>query len=55
MSRAHQACVLTTQPAADQAPVRQELRAMLNDPVSRAENYGSLLVVLAILTLMVFK
>jgi MFS family permease len=32
-----------------------ELRALLNDRVSRAENYGSLLLVLVIIALMVFK
>ena len=37
------------------APVSDELRALLDDPVSRAENYASLLVVLVILVLMVFK
>jgi MFS family permease len=32
-----------------------ELRALLDDRVSRAENYGSLLLVLVIIALMVFK
>jgi hypothetical protein len=32
-----------------------ELCALLDDPISRAENYASLLVVLVIVTLMVFK
>jgi len=33
----------------------EELRALLDDRLSRAENYASLLVVLVILVLMVFK
>jgi hypothetical protein len=41
--------------AADGAPVNEELRALLDDQVSRAVNYGSLLLVVAILALMVFK
>ena len=32
-----------------------ELRALLDDGVSRAENYGSLRLVLVIIALMVFK
>ncbi len=32
-----------------------ELRALLDDRVSRVENYGSLLIVLTIVLLMVFK
>jgi hypothetical protein len=32
-----------------------ELRGLLRDPVSRAQNYASLLAVLGILVLMVFK
>lgn len=37
------------------AAISDELRALLDDPLSRAENYASLLVVLAIVVLMVFK
>jgi hypothetical protein len=36
-------------------PANEELRALLDDPVSLATNYASLLVVLGILALMVFK
>lgn len=46
---------LATRLAAEQAPVNEELRALLDDRLSRAENYASLLVVLVILVLMVFK
>jgi uncharacterized membrane protein len=35
--------------------VTEELRALLDDPISRAANYGSLAIVLAIVALMVFK
>ncbi|MGZ4271393.1 MAG: DUF2269 family protein [Solirubrobacteraceae bacterium] len=41
--------------AGDGQPVSAELRALLDDRRSRAANYGSLVVVLAILVLMVFK
>lgn len=37
------------------APMSEELRGLLDDPVSRAENYGSLALVFVILVLMVFK
>lgn len=37
------------------APMSPELRGLLEDPISRAENYGSLLVVFVIVVLMVFK
>ena len=46
---------LATRLAAEQAPVNEELRALLDDRLSRAENHASLLVVLVILVLMVFK
>jgi uncharacterized membrane protein len=36
-------------------PISDELRALLDDRVSRLANYGSALIVLAILALMVFK
>ena len=53
--RPKQARKLATRLAAEQAPVSEELRALLDDRLSRAENYASLLVVLVILVLMVFK
>ena len=53
--RPKQARRLATRLAAEQAPVDHELRLLLDDRVSRAANYGSLAVVLAILVLMVFK
>jgi uncharacterized membrane protein len=46
---------LATRLAAEGATVTDELRGLLEDRVSRAENYGSLLLVLVILGLMVFK
>jgi uncharacterized membrane protein len=53
--RPKQARLLASRLAADGQPVSTELRALLDDPVSRIENYGSLLLVLVILVLMVFK
>ncbi len=53
--RPKQARQLAARLAAEREPVTAELRALLDDPVSRAENYGSLLLVLVILVLMVFK
>jgi uncharacterized membrane protein len=53
--RPKQARRLATRLTAEQAAVNCELRAMLNDRVSRAENLASLVVVLVILVLMVFK
>jgi uncharacterized membrane protein len=53
--RPKQARRLASRLAADGQPVSDELRALLDDRVSRAENYASLLLVLAILALMVFK
>jgi uncharacterized membrane protein len=41
--------------AADQAPATPELRSLLDDPISRAANYGAAATVLAILVLMVFR
>jgi uncharacterized membrane protein len=46
---------LATRLAADRAPAGRELRALLDDGVSRAANYASAVAVLAILVLMVFK
>lgn len=37
------------------APADRELRALLDDPISRAANYGSLVLILAIVVIMVFK
>jgi uncharacterized membrane protein len=53
--RPRQARVLAGRLASEDAPVNDELRALLDDRISLAENYLSLLVVLAILVLMVFK
>jgi uncharacterized membrane protein len=53
--RPKQARRLASRLAADGQPVNDELRELLDDRVSRAENYASLLLVLAILALMVFK
>lgn len=53
--RPKQARKLASGLAAENAPVNDELRALLNNRVSLAENYASLLVVLTILALMVFK
>jgi uncharacterized membrane protein len=36
-------------------PVSAQLRALLDDPLARAENYASLLIVIAIVAVMVFK
>jgi hypothetical protein len=53
--RPKQARQLATRLAERRAPVSDELRALLDDPVSRAANYAALLVVLVILLPMVFK
>ncbi|HEY5045013.1 MAG TPA: DUF2269 family protein [Solirubrobacteraceae bacterium] len=53
--RPKQARRLATQLAAEQMPVSAELRTLLDDPLSRTSNYGSLVIVLVILVLMVFK
>ena len=53
--RPKQARLLAAQLAQDDAPASVELRALLNDPLSRAANYGSAAIVLTILVLMVFK
>lgn len=53
--RPKQARLLASQLAAEHAPVSEGLRALLDDPVSRAANYASLLAVLATFALMVFK
>lgn len=53
--RPKQARQLATRLAAVDKPMTGELRALLDDRLSRAENYGSLLILLVILVLMVFK
>ncbi len=53
--RPKQARELATRLAAERLPASRELRALLDDRVSRSANYASLLVVLVILALMVFK
>ncbi len=53
--RPKQARELATRLAAEHAPVNDELRALLHDRLSRAENHASLLVVLVILVVMVFQ
>lgn len=53
--RPKQARKLAVQLSADGAPLSDELRRLLNDRLSLAENYASLAVVLGILVLMVFK
>ena len=53
--RPKEARLLAMRLAAEDGPMTDELRALLDDRVSRAENYGWLLIVLAIVVLMVFK
>jgi uncharacterized membrane protein len=53
--RPKQARLLSTRLAAERAPASGELRTLLDDRLSRGANYLSLLLVLAILALMVFK
>ena len=53
--RPKQARRLATDLAEQQAPANGELRALLDDPISRAANYGSFVLVLAIVAIMVFK
>lgn len=53
--RPKQARRLATDLAEQQAPVSDELRALLDDPLSRAANYASLVLILAIVVIMVFK
>lgn len=50
-----QARRLATQLARQNAPVNDELRGLLDDRLSLAENYGSLLLILVIVAFMVFK
>jgi uncharacterized membrane protein len=53
--RPKQARKLATRLASEDEPINDALRALLDDRVSRAENHASLLVVLVILYLMVYK
>ena len=53
--RPKQARQLATALADQRAPVSDELRALLDDPVSRAANYASLALIVAIVVIMVFK
>jgi uncharacterized membrane protein len=53
--RPKQARQLATALADQRAPVSDELRALLDDPVSRAANYASLGLIVAIVVIMVFK
>jgi len=53
--RPKQARLLATELARENRPPTPELRALLDDPLSRAANYASAALVLAILALMVFK
>jgi uncharacterized membrane protein len=53
--RPKEARLLATELAERREPAGAELRSLLDDPASLAANYGSLLLVLAILALMVFK
>ncbi len=50
-----QARRLATKLAERNAPVNDELRALLEDSLSLAENYGSLLLIVVIVAFMVFK
>lgn len=53
--RPKQARRLAVDLAKQQAPVDGSLRALLDDPISRAANYGSLVLIVAIVVIMVFK
>ena len=53
--RPRQARHLAAQLSQDQVATIDQVRALLDDPLSRAANYGSLTAILAILALMVFK
>jgi uncharacterized membrane protein len=53
--RARQARLLAGHLADKEMPITGELRGLLDHAPSRAANYGSLLLVLAVLVLMVFK
>jgi hypothetical protein len=53
--RPKQARLLATRLAAEGRPASPELRALLDDPLSRATNYLAAVIVIVILALMVFK
>ena len=53
--RPKQARMLASRLAAEHAPVSDELRALLHDRATRALNYLSALLLLAIIVLMVFR
>jgi uncharacterized membrane protein len=53
--RPKQARRLAAQLSDEPGAMNQQLRALLDDPVSRAANYGSLVAILAVLALMMFK
>lgn len=53
--RPRQARRLAAQLSKDQVATIDQVHALLDDPLSRAANYGSLTAILAILALMVFK
>ena len=53
--RPKQARKLARRLAEREEPASDELRTLLDDRLSRAENYGSLVLILAIVVLMVFK
>jgi uncharacterized membrane protein len=53
--RPKRARLLAARLAAQRNPVGTELRALLDDPLSRAVNYVSALILIAILALMIFK
>jgi len=53
--RPKRARLLATELAREGRPPTPELRALLDDPLSRAANYASAALVVAILALMVFK
>ena len=53
--RPKQARRLATELAEQRTPADSELRALLDDPISRGANYGSLVLILAIVAIMVFK
>jgi uncharacterized membrane protein len=53
--RPKQARRLATELAEQRQPVSDELRALLDDRLSMAENYGSLLLIVVIVAFMVFK
>lgn len=53
--RPKQARLLAVKLAGEDAGVTAELRSLLDDRVSRAENYGSFVLILGIIALMCFK